>query len=103
MGLDERSCDQGDVCLQDPKRDIVGEAFGKNFRSAATLSRGVCRAPAPNTPFVLPICFIRSTTCTVLDAEDMNTTRSRLLLVGATKIVLAETLRLIGVSAPEKM
>lgn len=41
--------------------------------------------------------------CTVIDAEDMNTTRLRLALVGATKNVLAETLRLIGVSAPEKM
>lgn len=41
--------------------------------------------------------------CTVIDAEGMDTTRLRLALVGATKNVLAETLRLIGVSAPEKM
>ena len=41
--------------------------------------------------------------CVVLDVENMPATYSRLALVGATKIVLAETLRLLGVSAPEKM
>lgn len=41
--------------------------------------------------------------CVVLDAENMPVTRSRLALVGATKNVLAETLRLLGISAPEKM
>ena len=41
--------------------------------------------------------------CVVLDVENMPVTRSRLALVGATKNVLAETLRLLGISAPEKM
>ena len=41
--------------------------------------------------------------CVVLDAENVPVTRSRLALVGATKNVLAETLRLLGISAPEKM
>lgn len=41
--------------------------------------------------------------CTVIDTEKMETTRSRLALVRATKTVLAETLGLMGVSAPERM
>lgn len=39
----------------------------------------------------------------VIDETDRVTTRARLNLVNAVKIVLAETLRLIGVSAPDKM
>lgn len=41
--------------------------------------------------------------CKVIDAENPELTSARLNLVNAVKIVLAETLRLIGVSAPEKM
>lgn len=41
--------------------------------------------------------------CAVIDADNMETTRSRLALVRATKTVLAETLNLLGVSAPERM
>lgn len=41
--------------------------------------------------------------CIVLDEENRPLSSARLALVGATKNVLAETLRLIGVSAPEKM
>ncbi len=41
--------------------------------------------------------------CTVIDVEQKETTRSRLALVRATKTVLAETLRLLGISAPERM
>jgi len=41
--------------------------------------------------------------CRVIDEENEELTKSRLALVGATKIVLGETLRLIGVSAPKKM
>jgi arginyl-tRNA synthetase len=41
--------------------------------------------------------------CRVIDAAQPELTQSRLALVRATKIVLAETLRLIGVSAPERM
>lgn len=41
--------------------------------------------------------------CVVLNADDGETTRARLALVRATKTVLAETLRLLGVSAPERM
>lgn len=41
--------------------------------------------------------------CKVIDVEHPEVTAVRLQIVSATKIVLAETLRLIGVSAPEKM
>lgn len=41
--------------------------------------------------------------CTVIDSGNMETTHSRLALVRATKTVLAETFRLLGISAPEKM
>ncbi|MGB2791826.1 MAG: arginine--tRNA ligase [Candidatus Moraniibacteriota bacterium] len=41
--------------------------------------------------------------CIVLDKENRTLSSARLALVGATKNVLSETLRLIGVSAPEKM
>ena len=41
--------------------------------------------------------------CTVIDSKNMETTHSRLALVRATKVVLAETFRLLGVSAPERM
>lgn len=41
--------------------------------------------------------------CRVIDEENSELTSARLELVKAVKIVLGETLRLIGVSAPEKM
>lgn len=41
--------------------------------------------------------------CRVIDEENEELTKARLFLTGATRIVLAETLRLIGVNAPEKM
>ena len=41
--------------------------------------------------------------CTVIDPGNMETTHSRLALVRATKTVLAETFRLLGISAPERM
>jgi arginyl-tRNA synthetase len=39
----------------------------------------------------------------VIDEDNLEVTAIRLQIVSATRIVLAETLRLIGVSAPEKM
>ena len=41
--------------------------------------------------------------CRVIDTEDKGMTEARLQLVRATKAVLAETLSLMGISAPEKM
>lgn len=41
--------------------------------------------------------------CRVIDRENQELSRARQELVNAVKIVLAETLRLIGVSAPNKM
>jgi arginyl-tRNA synthetase len=41
--------------------------------------------------------------CKVLDEKNSELTRARLNLVNAVKIVLAETLNLMGVDAPEKM
>jgi arginyl-tRNA synthetase len=41
--------------------------------------------------------------CRVIDEENLEMTAARLELVKAAKIVLAETLRLMGISAPEKM
>jgi arginyl-tRNA synthetase len=41
--------------------------------------------------------------CKVIDEENLELTKARLNLISATRIVLAETLDLIGVSAPEKM
>jgi arginyl-tRNA synthetase len=41
--------------------------------------------------------------CRVIDEGDPDLSKARLALVSAVRIVLAETLRLIGVSAPEKM
>ncbi|MDD5084098.1 MAG: arginine--tRNA ligase [Candidatus Moranbacteria bacterium] len=43
------------------------------------------------------------TECKVIDEAHPEVSVARLRIVSATKIVLAETLRLIGVSAPEKM
>lgn len=41
--------------------------------------------------------------CRVIDAEKNDLTQARLELVRATKVVLDETLALMGISAPEKM
>lgn len=41
--------------------------------------------------------------CKVIDEENLELTKARLCLITAVKIVLAETLSLIGVSAPDKM
>lgn len=41
--------------------------------------------------------------CRVLDVENKPLSEARLELIRATKIVLAETLRLMGIGAPEKM
>ncbi len=41
--------------------------------------------------------------CKVIDEANIDLSGARLVLMGATKVVLAETLRLMGVSAPEKM
>jgi arginyl-tRNA synthetase len=41
--------------------------------------------------------------CKILNENDLEVSRARLKLVNAVKIVLAETLRLIGVARPEKM
>ena len=41
--------------------------------------------------------------CKVLDDENPELTRARLNLVNAVRIVLGETLRMLGVNAPEKM
>ena len=39
----------------------------------------------------------------VIDEDNLEVSRARLKLINAVRIVLAETLRLIGVKAPEKM
>ena len=41
--------------------------------------------------------------CKVIDEENLDLTKARISLITAVRIVLAETLDLIGVSAPEKM
>lgn len=41
--------------------------------------------------------------CRVIDVEQPELTRARLELVRATRVVLAETLALMGISAPERM
>lgn len=41
--------------------------------------------------------------CRVIDEESLELTRARLFLINAVRIVLAETLDLIGVNAPESM
>lgn len=41
--------------------------------------------------------------CRVIDAENKEMTQARLQLVRVTKVVLAETLALMGISAPEQM
>jgi arginyl-tRNA synthetase len=41
--------------------------------------------------------------CRVIDSENNELTAARLQLVRATQVVLAETLTLMGISAPEKM
>jgi len=41
--------------------------------------------------------------CRVIDEENPELTKARLNLINAVRIVLAETLNLIGVQAPEKM
>jgi arginyl-tRNA synthetase len=41
--------------------------------------------------------------CRVMDGANPELSKARLSLVSAVRIVLAETLRLVGVSAPEKM
>lgn len=41
--------------------------------------------------------------CKVIDEEKLQLTRARLILIDSVRIILEETLRLIGVSAPRKM
>ena len=41
--------------------------------------------------------------CRVIDEANLELTAARLELVKAVQIVLAEVLRLMGISAPEKM
>ena len=41
--------------------------------------------------------------CKVIDADDLELSRARLLLSRACRVVLAKVLALIGVSAPETM
>ena len=43
------------------------------------------------------------TQCRVINDEDQALSRARLLLLEATRIVLARVLGLMGVSAPEQM
>jgi len=41
--------------------------------------------------------------CKVINNDDLALTKARLSLITAVRITLAETLKLIGVDAPEKM
>ena len=43
------------------------------------------------------------TQCRVLNEDDEPLTRARLLLLDATRVTLARTLALMGISAPERM
>jgi arginyl-tRNA synthetase len=43
------------------------------------------------------------TQCRVIQADEPDLTRSRLLLLEATQVVLARTLDLMGISAPDSM
>ncbi len=106
FGFDEKkeSFDRGEIELSHPKEIFLARHLAK-FPEVIRLSAETA------TVHQLPQYAIRLADlfhsfyddCVVLDMGDMRTTRSRLALVGAVRIVLAETLRLIGVSAPEKM
>lgn len=81
------------------------------IRHLAKFPDMVARAAEDSAPHQLPQYAMRLADifhsfyneCLVIDPENIKTTQARLALVRATKTVLAETLRLMGVSAPEKM
>lgn len=104
INMQEFSVNQEEIHLQNSKEILL-------VRHLAKFSEVLCSAVEMSTVHQLPQYAIRLADlfhsfyneCTVLDAGNMPVTQSRLALVGATKNVLSETLRLIGVSAPEKM
>ena len=104
INMQEFSVNQEEIHLQNSKEILL-------VRHLARFSEVLCSAVEMSTVHQLPQYAIRLADlfhsfyneCTVLDAGNMSVTQSRLALVGATKNVLSETLRLIGVSAPEKM
>lgn len=104
INTQEVSARRDAIRLQDPKEILLA-------RHLAKFSEVLCSAVETSTVHQLPQYVIRLADlfhsfyneCAVLDVKNMPVTQSRLALVGAAKIVLSEALRLIGVSAPEKM
>jgi arginyl-tRNA synthetase len=64
------------------------------------------KAPYKITNYVQKLATLTHsfyTICRVVDKENISLSRARLALVDASRIVLANALGLLGVSAPEKM
>jgi len=91
------------LLTHDKEKTLMREIFG--FQEFLELASQECE------PHRLPQLAIRLADkfhsyyaeCQVIDVENKALSQARLALVAATKEVLGETLRLIGVSAPEKM
>lgn len=96
--------DRDKIILKNPKEILLARQLAKfpeAIRDAAE-ERAVHRLPQ----YAIRLADIFHSfydECIVINPEDKETTRARLALVRATKTVLAETLRLLGVSAPERM
>ena len=81
------------------------------FRELAFFPELVAAAAGERAPHKLPQYAIRLADrlhsfydgCKVIDPENPELSRSRLSLVSGVKVVLGETLGLLGIDAPEKM
>ena len=73
---------------------------------AEVIDAAIARAPYKITNYVQKLASLTHsfyTICRVVDKENISLSRSRLALVKASQIVLANALTLLGVSAPQKM
>ena len=102
MGIDIQNADLS-LLLHDKEKSLIREMLV--FEEFLKLAARDC------APHRLPQLAIRLADkfhsyygeCQVVDVANRELSQARLAMVLATKIVLGETLRLIGVSAPEKM
>ena len=88
--------DEKEVALMKHLQD-----YGKDVLDAA-----ITRSPYKMATYIQKLAsLIHSfyTECHILDKENIETTKSRLALCEASRIVLKNALELIGVNAPEKM
>lgn len=95
---------QGGIILKNQKEVLLVRHLAKFPEVIEEAAKTLTVHQLPQYAIRLADCFHSFyDECIVIDVEQKETTRSRLALVRATKTVLAETLRLLGISAPERM